>query len=456
MKHFWQTQILQAEYYSEGDIQTKLISSLLPFLGYSTNEWRQDTQTHSAILVGEASGERFEPFFFIETKELGTNLDLFLPQFSYRLMHYFNSLGLNYGVLCNGKNFQLYRCDPGGKLICLLNLRDLRSTEALNQINQLLARELFTKASRTSRAHVISIYNNKGGVGKTTLSINLSAALSHLGYKVLLVDLDAQANSTLGLGLYPPHTEDRNIVAFLEKYPRIEFSKLIWRDVNHNGIDLVPANINLYQALREFQGRDFVLKEELDQLTTESYDFVVLDTPPAMDRCFNFSVRAADFMVIPSDLKPFSIYGLTHLVRETDQQLKILGVVGNNIDLATNISEPLREIKENHNLMVFDQIIHTRACISQATGLGMSIFQMNHFKKGNAASVAATEFKTLVRQILAKIEGICPPKPIQSKVALMPVIQKTHTQAQTWTIKSNRFQNTPDKTSFNKELFSSV
>ena len=109
-------------------------------------------------------------------------------------------------------------------------------------------------------------------------------------------------------------------------------------------------------------------------------------------------------MIVPSDLKPFSIYGLTHLLQGSKNRIKILGVVGNNVDLALNISKPVLQIKNQYKLQVFSQIIHNRNCIAQCSGQGLTIFQAEKQKRGNAASVAALEFKSLARQILYNIE----------------------------------------------------
>jgi cellulose biosynthesis protein BcsQ len=104
-------------------------------------------------------------------------------------------------------------------------------------------------------------------------------------------------------------------------------------------------------------------------------------------------------------LKPFSIYGLSHLLQGTKNRIQILGVVGNNVDLAVNVSKPLAQIRNEYKLNIFEQIIHNRNCVAQCTGQGITIFQMEKQKKGNASSVAAGEFRVLARQLLSSIEG---------------------------------------------------
>ena len=413
MKDFWQSQIELTECYSEGDVKTKLIASLLRYLEFDTSDWRQEYQFNRGeidFLVGKAQTDKFEPYFFIETKSPKSDLSLYTHKIEYIFKQQEFSK-VRYGVLTNGQELIIYDYSLDGKINKVIDFANLRSTSALEQISAILSHKFFEEdlEGKNLKAKVITVYNNKGGVGKTTLSINLAAALVEFGYKVLIIDLDAQANTTLGLGIYPPNTQDRNIVALFDDYPRSSLDKLIWENANGNHIDLIPSNIDLYQSLHEFakkttSRKEFFLKERIDALKGTNYDFIFIDVPPAMDITFELATLAGDYMIVPSDLKPFSIYGLTHLLQGSKNRIKILGVVGNNVDLALNISKPVLQIKNQYKLQVFSQIIHNRNCIAQCSGQGLTIFQAEKQKRGNAASVAALEFKSLARQILYNIE----------------------------------------------------
>jgi cellulose biosynthesis protein BcsQ len=420
MKSFWQIQLDVAECFSEGDIKTKFIAPLLQYLGYSPEDWRQEYERSENILdflIGNSKVDSFEPYFFIEVKPPKSNLALYSNKIEYCFKQGFMRKA-RYGILTNGTELIIYEYSLEGKFSKVAEFKNIRSGSTLDQISHLLDKDLFVdNIDKSKKAQVITIYNNKGGVGKTTLSINLAAALQEYGYKVLLIDLDAQANSTFGLGVYPPNTQERNIVNLFEDYPRTFLDKLIWKNANGNGIDLIPSNINLYQALREFSGfsrKEYILKECIHSLKSESYDFIFIDTPPSMDLSFELAINAGDYMLVPSDLKPFSIYGLSHLLQGNKNRTKILGVIGNNVDLAVNVTKPVQEIKNQYGLKVFDQIIHNRNCVAQCTGQGITIFQMERQRKGNAASVAAAEFRSLARQILGSIDFRKTPKDITS------------------------------------------
>jgi chromosome partitioning protein len=413
MKDFWLNQIELADCYSEGDVQTKLIAPFLYYLGYKPEDWRQEYQNERGavdFLVGENQGQVLDPYFVIEVKPPKSNLALYSHQLEYCLKQTAFKKA-RYGVLTNGSELIIYEYSLEGKLVKTAEFNNIKNATVLEQISFLLDKKLFKdEAKKKNNAKIITVYNNKGGVGKTTLSINLAAALQEYGYKVLVIDLDAQANTTFGLGIYPPNTQDRNLVSLFGEQQRTSLEKIIWKNANGNNIDLIPSNINLYQALHEFSKttssrKEHFLKERLNSLKENEYDFIFIDTPPSMDLAFELAISAGDYLLVPSDLKPFSIYGLSHLMQGTKNRIKILGVAGNNVDLAVNVSKPILEIKNTYKLNVFEQIIHNRNCVAQCTGQGTTIFQMERQKKGNASSVAAAEFRNLARQVLQSIDG---------------------------------------------------
>ena len=154
---------------------------------------------------------------------------------------------------------------------------------------------------------VLSISNHKGGVGKTTSAINIGAALNNLGKKVLLIDLDPQANLTQSLGLT---NQQRTIYGALKGEYKLEPISIL------KGFDIVPSTLDLSGAEIELSseaGREFILKELIDEVRTK-YDFVIIDSPPSLGLLTINAFTAADEIIIPLQAQFLAMQGLAKLV----------------------------------------------------------------------------------------------------------------------------------------------
>ncbi|NJN74844.1 MAG: ParA family protein [Limnothrix sp. RL_2_0] len=169
----------------------------------------------------------------------------------------------------------------------------------------------------------IAIYHNKGGVGKTTVSVNLAAALVNKGKRVLLIDLDSQANSTFATGLVKFQLEknddlrENNISHVIEsgEFNQISEVKRKSNLFNSPEIDVVPSHINLIEKQNEFTTKINTRGRLISKLQKEvdNYDIVIIDAPPSRDVYAEIALVTADHLIIPSDLKPFANQGLANV-----------------------------------------------------------------------------------------------------------------------------------------------
>jgi chromosome partitioning protein len=167
---------------------------------------------------------------------------------------------------------------------------------------------------------IIGIYHNKGGVGKTTVAVNLAATFRKKGKRVLLIDIDSQANSTLATGLIKFEFEeddnlrDRNVYHLIESGDFNFIPDIVRQSeyFNNPEIDVVPSHITLIESqdtLNKILASRTRLVAKLKRVET-NYDIVILDTPPSRDLYAEIALIAADYLIIPSDLKPFANQGL--------------------------------------------------------------------------------------------------------------------------------------------------
>jgi cellulose biosynthesis protein BcsQ len=184
----------------------------------------------------------------------------------------------------------------------------------------------------------IAIYHNKGGVGKTTVAVNLAAALSQKGKKVLLIDIDSQANTTFATGLLKFQFEedddlkDKNVYHLL-KSGDFDFIPDIVRKsqyFNNPELDVIPSHITLIDGqstLNKIAAAKSRLITKLKRVET-NYDIVIIDTPPSRDYYAEVALITADYLIIPSDLKPFANQGLPtviNFIKEANEYRELIG-----------------------------------------------------------------------------------------------------------------------------------
>lgn len=197
---------------------------------------------------------------------------------------------------------------------------------------------------------IISIFNQKGGVAKSTTSINLSSALAVKGKKVLVVDMDAQANSTCGFGIDDEELEKTIYTLLTSKNITKEMVYDVIQETDFN-VDVLPSDLELSEAeitLSNLMSRETILKRILEQVN-DDYDYIIIDCPPSLGLLSINSLVASDSLIIPVSASFFSIKGIKHLLNTVNlvrdnlkPNLDILGVLVTLYDQREKISKELR------------------------------------------------------------------------------------------------------------------
>ncbi len=239
---------------------------------------------------------------------------------------------------------------------------------------------------------VIAVTNQKGGVGKTTTSVNLAAALAYMGKKVLLIDIDPQANATQGIGVDRSALELTVYDAIIDSIPL----KDIIIKSNVDGLDIVPANIDLAGVEIELSqvktGREQRLKFVLDN-EKDHYDYVIIDCPPALGLLNTNALTAADTVLIPVQCEYYALEGLTQLLntilltqKTFNRKLTIEGVLLTMLDARTNLGiEVSQEVRKYFKEKVYDVVIPRNIKLSEAPSEGLNIFDYDKNSQGAIA-----------------------------------------------------------------------
>ena len=239
---------------------------------------------------------------------------------------------------------------------------------------------------------VIAVTNQKGGVGKTTTSVNLSAALAYMGKKVLLIDIDPQANATQGIGVDRTSLELTVYDAIAQNVPLKEI--IVPTDVER--LHIVPANIDLAGVEIELSqvksGREQRLKSALD-VEKNKYDYVIIDCPPALGLLNTNALTAADAVLIPVQCEYYALEGLTQLLNTIlltqkvfNEDLTIEGVLLTMLDSRTNLGiEVSQEVRKYFREKVYDVVIPRNIKLSEAPSEGLNIFDYDRQSEGAKA-----------------------------------------------------------------------
>jgi len=236
---------------------------------------------------------------------------------------------------------------------------------------------------------IIAIANQKGGVGKTTTAINLSAALAILEKKVLLIDADPQANASSGLG-FKGDSITKDLYACLQDHDLLQ-SSIIATDVTN--LDLLPSSINLVGAeleLINMDDREYQMKKLFSSIK-DKYDYIIIDCLPSLGLITLNALTAADSVLIPVQCEIFSLEGLDKLkntislvTTSLNQNLEIEGIVLSMYDKRLRMANlVVKEVKEIVTDNVFDTIIHRNSKIGEAPSMGQPVITYDVASKGS-------------------------------------------------------------------------
>lgn len=249
---------------------------------------------------------------------------------------------------------------------------------------------------------IISIVNQKGGVGKTTTAINLSASLAALEKRVLLVDADPQANTTSGLGFDPTIIKTGLYECIIHDMPPKEViikSELEYLDIMPSNIDLVGAEIEIV----DLPNRERMMKRAFEKIRGD-YDFIIIDCSPSLGLITTNALTASDSVIIPVQCEFFALEGLGKLLNtikivqsQLNPNLEIEGILLTMYDSRLRLSnQVVEEVKMHFQQLVFDTIIQRNARVSEAPGHGKSVL---HY---DASSKGAVNYLNLARELMQK------------------------------------------------------
>ena len=261
---------------------------------------------------------------------------------------------------------------------------------------------------------VVAIANQKGGVGKTTTSVNLSSILARRGKKVLIVDTDPQGNATSGLGI----EKELEYSVYDVIVNEIDMDKTI-KNTNIKNLKICPSNINLAGAeveLVSMISREQRLKEKLD-LIKDQFDYVIIDCPPSLGLITLNTFTAADSVLIPIQCEFYALEGLGQLMntislvkKRLNKNLEIEGALLTMYDMRTNLSnQVVKEVSKYFGNNVYKTVIPRNVKLSEAPSYGMSIIEYDSRSKG------AKSYDKLAKEFLKKNEATTSSKPKRMK-----------------------------------------
>jgi cellulose biosynthesis protein BcsQ len=358
---------------NESEVESKfIVHYLLPALGYSPQSWNQEItfgkfRLDFLAVTANLLNQQHQLRLILEAKHPKQNLDRHVR----KLRNYLISLDVRYGLLTNGKQLRVYEQENENlnlilQFPCSETPIYIEAIKGLVGKDKLYTSSQFTSTSNPSRTtnskvftllrftskteetmKVIAVYHNKGGVGKTTTVVNLAAALSKKGKRILVIDLDSQANTTFASGLIKFHDETSDtikgsyifhVLKERDKYPILEVVRKSC--FTSPEFDVIPSHIDLMEHEQEFiqteQARTRMVKKL--QSVKDLYDIVLIDTPPSLNVYARIALIAADYLIIPSDLRPFANEGLRNVRNFVEdintfredmgrEELKVLGVL---------------------------------------------------------------------------------------------------------------------------------
>jgi cellulose biosynthesis protein BcsQ len=446
---------------NEAEVESKfIVQYLMPNLGYSADSWHQevtfgrmrlDFLAIARQIVGRSMKQSALHQVVIEAKHPKENLDHHVR----KLRHYLQNLSIRYGVLTNGKLFRIYEYVDNG-LVLKLEMPGREIPDRLDELRAIVGKEAIgiqpippdsplqseqpepdqaqslPIEQETPRMKIFAVYHNKGGVGKTTTVINLAAAFSKMGKRVLIIDLDSQANTTFATGLVKFQDESSDdirasyiyhVLMESNRFPIEEVARV--SDFTDPIVHVIPSHIELTTKEIELVARDrkTILWNKL-KLVQDRYDIVLIDTPPSMNVFAATALITADYLLIPSDLKPFANEGLKNVKTFIDNinesrgdmnrpPLKLLGVVPSKISTAARFVQytlPKMEkiVEERYDFQLLNTRIYERravsSCLERVIEVGeLDIPDPKSVLDAEPNSQSAGEFEALAQEILSLV-----------------------------------------------------
>ncbi|MBQ2533082.1 MAG: ParA family protein [Lachnospiraceae bacterium] len=249
----------------------------------------------------------------------------------------------------------------------------------------------------------IAIANQKGGVGKITTAINLSACLAEAGKKVLVIDLDPQGNTTSGLGIDKESLENTVYDLILDECSIKESMNKV---EEIPGLTVIPSDVDLAGAeveLLDVDGKEYILKNAVDYVK-QDYDYIIIDCPPSLNMLTINAMTTAESILVPIQCEYYALEGISQLITTIDlvkkrlnNKLKINGVVFTMYDARTNLSsEVVDTVKENLNATVYKTIIPRNVRLAEAPSHGLPI---NLY---DSKSAGAESYRNLAKEIIER------------------------------------------------------
>ena len=251
---------------------------------------------------------------------------------------------------------------------------------------------------------IIAIANQKGGVGKTTTAINLSASLASLGQKVLALDMDPQGNMTSGLSVNKDEVENTVYDLIIGN---IGIEECICKEVYEN-LDVLPSNVNLSAAEIELIGvdnKEYIIKNEVEKVK-DRYDYIIIDCPPALSMLTINAMTTANSVLVPIQCEYYALEGLSQLIHTIElvqerlnPKLEIEGVVLTMLDSRTNLGlEVVENVRGFFRERVYDTIIPRLIRLTEAPSHGKPIANYDPTSRGTEAYI------NLAKEVIARNE----------------------------------------------------
>lgn len=253
---------------------------------------------------------------------------------------------------------------------------------------------------------VIAIANQKGGVGKTTTAINLSATLAEAGQRVLAVDFDPQGNETSGLGVEKEAVEKTVYELIVGE---CDINDCLVKEVQKN-LDLLPSNVNLAGAeieLLEMENKESILRYYLNEIK-DNYDFIIIDCPPSLSLLTLNALTASDTVLVPIQCEYYALEGLNQVMKtvklvkkKLNPSLEMEGVVFTMYDARTNLSQQVVEsVKSALNENIYNTIIPRNVRLAEAPSYGMPITVYD------SKSAGAEKYRMLAAEVISRGEEL--------------------------------------------------